>query len=47
MFDEGIVDKVILACGQGIGLTHDIPTLKELFDRMAEKAEHALLRFSD
>ena len=46
MFDEGMVDKGILACGQGIGLTHDIPTLKELFDRMAEEAEHTLLRFS-
>ena len=30
--------------GQGIGLAHDIPTLKELFDRMAREAEQALSR---
>ena len=42
MYDEGDVDKGILACGQGIGLTHDIPTLKELFDRMAAEAEERL-----
>jgi len=39
--------KGILACGQGIGLTRDIPTLKELFDRMADEAERTLLRFSN
>jgi len=42
MYDEGDVDKGILACGQGIGLTHDIPTLKELFDRMAAEAEERM-----
>lgn len=47
MYDEGNVGKGILACGQGIGLTHDIPTLKELFDRMAIEAEEALRKFSN
>ena len=47
MFCEGDVDKGILACGQGIGLTHDIPTLKELFDRMALEAQQALCRFAN
>ena len=47
MFDDGIVGKGILACGQGIGLTHDIPTLEELFDRMAAEAEQALSRFAN
>jgi nitronate monooxygenase len=46
MYYEGIVGKGILSCGQGIGLAHDIPTLKELFDRMAEEAEQTLSRFS-
>lgn len=46
MYEEGDVDKGILACGQGIGLTHDIPTLKALFDRMAVEAEERLNRFS-
>lgn len=47
MYYEGIVGKGILSCGQGIGLAHDIPTLKELFDRMAAQAEETLLRFSN
>ena len=47
MFDDGIVGKGILACGQGIGLTHDIPTLEELFGRMAAEAEQALSRFAN
>jgi len=47
MYYKGIVGKGILSCGQGIGLAHDIPTLKELFDRMASEAEQTLLRFSN
>lgn len=47
MFHEGELDKGILACGQGIGLAHDIPTLKELFDRMALEAQQALYRFAN
>jgi NADH:quinone reductase (non-electrogenic) len=40
MYDGGNVDKGILACGQGIGLAHDLPTIKELFDGiMAQAAE--------
>ncbi len=47
MFCEGQIDKGILACGQGIGLAYDLPTLKELFDRMVGEAEQALGRFSN
>ena len=32
MFDHGDIDAGILALGQTIGLIHDIPTVKELFD---------------
>jgi nitronate monooxygenase len=46
MYDEGVVGKGILSCGQGVGLANDLPTLKELFDRMAAEAEQMLLRFS-
>ena len=46
MYDEGVVGKGILSCGQGVGLVNDLPTLKELFDRMAAEAEQMLLRFS-
>lgn len=38
MFEEGDIDAGILACGQGVGLAHDIPTVKELFDRIADEA---------
>ncbi len=44
MYYEGIVGKGILSCGQGIGLAHDIPTLKELFARLAAEAETTLKR---
>ncbi len=40
MYDGGDIKEGIIACGQGIGLTHDIPSVKELFDRiMAEAAQ--------
>jgi nitronate monooxygenase len=32
------VDAGILPCGQGVGLVHDIPTIKELFDRIVKEA---------
>ncbi|MDO9262744.1 MAG: nitronate monooxygenase family protein [Desulfosalsimonadaceae bacterium] len=47
MYYEGDIDKGILSCGQGIGLTHDIPTLKELFDRMTAEAEERLGRLGN
>jgi len=34
MYENGDLDKGIISCGQGIGLVHDIPTVKELFDRI-------------
>ncbi len=39
MYDTGALDEGIIACGQGIGLTHDLPTVKELFDRMITEAK--------
>ncbi|MBC8178947.1 MAG: nitronate monooxygenase [Deltaproteobacteria bacterium] len=42
MYNEGDLDAGIISCGQGIGMAHDIPTLKDLFDRiMGEAAEIA------
>jgi len=29
----------VISCGQGIGLVHDIPTVKELFERILREAE--------
>ena len=39
MYDEGDLDAGILSCGQGAGLTHDIPTMQELFDRIISEAK--------
>ena len=38
MYREGDLDLGIIACGQGIGMAHDIPTVKELFDRTMKEA---------
>ena len=40
MFDEGDIDLGVISCGQGIGLAHDLPGIKELFDRVMDEAEH-------
>ncbi|MBW2180086.1 MAG: nitronate monooxygenase [Deltaproteobacteria bacterium] len=38
MYDTGDLDAGIISLGQGIGLVHDIPTVKELFDRIMSQA---------
>ncbi|VEN73097.1 Nitronate monooxygenase [Candidatus Desulfarcum epimagneticum] len=38
MFEDGEVGAGIIACGQGVGLCRDVPTVAELFDRMAKEA---------
>lgn len=38
MYQHGDTTSGILSCGQGIGLATDIPTVQELFDRMASEA---------
>ncbi|MHA2087994.1 MAG: NAD(P)H-dependent flavin oxidoreductase [Promethearchaeota archaeon] len=39
MYKEGDLDAGMVSCGQGIGLIKDIPTAKELLDRIMEEAE--------
>lgn len=39
MYDDGDVSCGMISCGQGIGLAHDVPTMKELFDRIIKEAE--------
>ncbi len=46
MYDEGDLDAGVLSCGQGVGLAHDIPSMQELFDRMATEAEGVVNRFA-
>ncbi|MCP4579331.1 MAG: nitronate monooxygenase [Deltaproteobacteria bacterium] len=42
MYREGDIDLGIISCGQGIGMVHDIPTVKELFDRTMQEASHVI-----
>lgn len=42
MFDQGELEAGIVACGQGIGMVQDIPSVKDLLDRMMVEAEEAL-----
>jgi nitronate monooxygenase len=42
MYAHGDLDCGMISCGQGVGMAHDIPTVRELFERiMAEAAEIA------
>jgi len=38
MYEEGDLTAGIISVGQGIGLIHDIPTVKELIDRIMKEA---------
>ncbi len=46
MYDNGDLDVGIVSCGQGIGLVRDIPTVKELFDRIMREAEDTIQKLS-
>lgn len=38
VYYEGMTDVGIVPCGQGVGQVHDVPTVRELFDRIIEEA---------
>ena len=42
MYEKGDMDAGVISCGQCVGLANDIPTVKELFDRIISEAEHRL-----
>jgi len=46
MYREGDIDLGVVACGQGVGLIKDIPTVKELLDRIMGEAEEIVSRLS-
>ncbi len=46
MYKEGDIDLGVVACGQGVGLVKDIPTVKELLDRTMSEAEEIISRLS-
>ena len=39
MYKDGDVTAGVVSCGQGVGLSYDVPTMAELFDRIMEEAE--------
>ncbi|MFC1857979.1 NAD(P)H-dependent flavin oxidoreductase [Thermodesulfobacteriota bacterium] len=45
MYEEGDLDAGIVSCGQGVGLCHDIPTVKQLFDRIIGQAKEVVNGF--
>ncbi len=47
MYDEGDIDVGVVSLGQGVGLVHDIPTVKELFDRIMDEAEKTVLKLAE
>ncbi len=44
MYDEGDTDLGVVSCGQGVGLVRDVPTVKELIDRIMGEAEEMVSR---
>ena len=42
MYREGDIDHGVVACGQGVGLIKDIPTVKEFLDRTMTEAEEII-----
>jgi NAD(P)H-dependent flavin oxidoreductase YrpB (nitropropane dioxygenase family) len=46
MYDAGALDEGVISCGQCVGLIHDIPTVKELFDRIITQASDITKRLA-
>jgi len=46
LYETGALDRGIVACGQVIGLVHDIPTVKELVDRIIKEAEEVVSKIT-
>jgi NAD(P)H-dependent flavin oxidoreductase YrpB (nitropropane dioxygenase family) len=46
VFDDGKIDSQLASAGQAIGLIHDVPTVKELIDRIVDEALHIRQRLN-
>ena len=46
MYDRGDLDVGVISCGEGIGMVSDIPTVKELFDRIMAEAMNIVKRLA-
>lgn len=45
MYEEGKLDAGIISVGQGVGLIDDIPTVKEVLDKIIKEAEGIIQKF--
>jgi NAD(P)H-dependent flavin oxidoreductase YrpB (nitropropane dioxygenase family) len=46
VYYEGMTDAGIVPCSQGIGQVHDIPTVRDLFDRVIKEATEVVSRLA-
>ncbi len=46
MYRDGDIDHGVVACGQGVGLVRDIPTIQELLDRIMIEAEEVISKLA-
>jgi nitronate monooxygenase len=46
MYEEGDINAGIMTIGQGLGLGEDIPTVKELIERVVKQAEEIIRKFT-
>jgi NAD(P)H-dependent flavin oxidoreductase YrpB (nitropropane dioxygenase family) len=44
--ENGDLREGICSCGQSVGLIHDLPSVRELIDRIIAEAEDALKRLN-
>jgi nitronate monooxygenase len=46
MYREGDLNAGMVSCGQGVGLVQDIPTVKDLLDRIMKEAEETIQKLA-
>src|SRR4030042_1957321 len=46
VYETGALDRGLVACGQVVGLIHDIPTDKEVIDRIIKEAEEVVSKIA-
>ncbi|MFH2065577.1 MAG: nitronate monooxygenase [Pseudomonadota bacterium] len=46
MYREGDLDAGVISVGQGVGLIHDIPTVKELMEQIMAQAKETVMRLT-
>jgi nitronate monooxygenase len=46
MYREGDLDAGVISIGQGVGMIHEIPTVKDLFDQIMEQAAETVKKLA-